>query len=303
MKRAPLLQLLETGHRVQRIIRPTRPPSILDLVETRRARMALQHRDGLWMVDASGRTEDGSVGEGKSNLTLLMAQIAQGPFRCSCALLTVRVDAPTRIETIVSAGTRKELRLEAGDFVRLEVDPVQDPVCLRCLGAGWIENLNGPFDVKRQMVFRDDYRTYRRLIRELLPGGVIVVEEVQEAFGKQGGSWQQRAPYRHLIMAMRKLCLWQMWNGPSLWDMDAYYIVDRIQKRFTMQTRTTCKVFRRSWFGDIRSKEDRWGKMETTLTRIPAAQERVWHDYESIAFQGISDEMAIMEELERGKSR
>ena len=287
-----LQQHMDTGHLAQRIIQVGKPPTIVDLIEARRARMALQHRDGLWMVDASGRTEDGSVGEGKSNLTLLLAQMAQAPFHCRCSILTIRAEGKVVVRLWPKG---KQVQLQGGEVVRVRLDP--DPNCLLCLGRGLIPNRNGPFDLKRQMVFRDDYSAYTRLIREMLPGGVIIVEEVQEAFGRQAKSWQARAPYRHLIMAMRKLCLWQIWNGPTIWDLDAYYILDRIQKRITMQTRTTAKVFHRAWFGDVRSKHDKWGKMETTIRHIPAAQEGIWHAYEDIAFASIGEEMEMMKVL------
>jgi hypothetical protein len=85
------------------------------------------------------------------------------------------------------------------------------------------------------------------------------------------------------MQANRKLHLVHLWNGPTIWDLDAYLILDRIQRRLTMQDRFTSTVHRRTWAGWVNSRKDKWGTSETVVNGIPAVHAVLWDLYEQDA--------------------
>ena len=275
---AELMPLLASGYQVVRAFDPLAQPTVRSLVEKRYTKMVREKRDAVWLIDAGGDSEDGSVGQGKSNLMLVVADIMQPPARrCRCALVTLQVDRPAKVWMISKTGESVLTLLFPGMIVRLKGDP--DKSCIHCGGAGLIPNPSGPFDPKRQVIVGDEYGAWLRLLRELPPFSVVAWDEAQDGLGRQAGSWQRRAPMRMQMQFIRKFFLWHVWSAPTMWDLDAYLIMDRIQKRLLMEAKTKCRVFRRTSPAWMVAKRDRWGEEETVLEDIPKCRAASWDPY------------------------
>src|SRR3990167_932938 len=118
-------------------------PTCAQLIEHTRRAIFTQNRDGLWIVDCTAKSEWGTVGEGKSNLTFHLAKEFQQPPPES--------DYP-RLSALSGLSLHE---------VKTRFDDIP------------------AFDPKWQVIYRDEYERFIDLVRTLSPGMVIVWEEIE----------------------------------------------------------------------------------------------------------------------------
>jgi len=229
-------------------------PTMADLVEHLRRAIFKDDRDGLWIVDCNAKGEWGTVGEGKTNLELQLAKDLQQP--------------PPESE-----------------YPRLAKLSGMPEAEVRSL----LEDIPA-FDPKWQVVYRDEYRRWLELIRDLSPGMVIVWEEIASGLARTN-AWQARKPVIDTFKECRKLGLVTVGSCPRVMDLDAYLIFDRVQRVFRMQGRTKCEVFVRNGF--VNPKKDIWGHRQAVVEGITKCHPVLWGDYEADAIAKLQQEQML----------
>jgi len=203
------------------------------------------HRDGFWTVDCNATHKWGTVGTGKSNWTLVLA---------------IQLQQPPPVSMYPEAAERAGMTVEEY--------------------AEWMADLPA-FDPEEQIVHHADYYRYKKLAANYKAGMVIAWDEMQKALSRRMPH-QWRRESEMVIQQMRKKGLVTIGNCPTLAETAAYLILDRNQLLWRMEDRTSCNVYERNGFMDI--KHNRWGHHIARIHHIPRAPEWAWSMYEPASF-------------------
>ena len=153
------------------------------------------------------------------------------------------------------------------------------------LGMILARTMSPYFDLKRDMVVRDDIRQAERIMSDRKPYKICWFDEWEWFAFLQ---WWQKPRVKALtpeFMSNRKERRIWILNIPVIWGAVWFFVDYRIQWRVRMKDRYTADVFMRSGIPSRRMRaKDYWGKYMGTVTDIPKVPDRWWGRYEDLYF-------------------
>ncbi len=146
-------------------------------------------------------------------------------------------------------------------------------------------SLNPDFDLKRDMVVRDDIAQAERVMEDRRPYKICWFDEWEWFAFLQ---WWQRPRVKALtpeFMSNRKEGRIWIFCIPVIWAAVWFFVDYRIQWRLCMKSRTEVDVFMRN---RVPTRQDRsynkWGAYKGTITEVPKVPDREWDRYEQVYF-------------------
>ncbi len=159
------------------------------------------------------------------------------------------------------------------------------PVGVGKTNLGYIlaKTMNPHFDLKRDMVVKDDLNQAERMMEDRRPYKICWFDEAEWFFFLQ---WWQRSRVRAMtpeFMSNRKERRIWILNIPVIWGAVWFMVDYRIQWRLRMKDRYNVDVFMRSGIPSAKARKmDWWGSYRGTISEIPKVPDRDWGRYEDL---------------------